>query len=136
MNEPFKALVARKDDEFSVNYENLTLDDLGDGNVTVQVEYSTLNFKDGLAMTNAAPVVQRYPLVLGIDFAGTVLESGHSRFSAGDKVILNGYEILNVKLKEAAPKNAAAMRKQGHFGFISHADPVAFRNIRIKELNK
>jgi acrylyl-CoA reductase (NADPH) len=105
MNDTFKALVARKEDEFSVDYENLTLDDLGDGNVTVQVEYSTLNFKDGLAMTNAAPVVQRYPLVLGIDFAGTVLESGHSRFSAGDKVILNGYgasEYLNGGYSERA----------------------------------
>lgn len=51
------------------------------------------------------------------------------------RVVLNGYEILNVRLKEAAPNNAAAMRTQGHFGFISHADPVAFRNIRIKELN-
>lgn len=51
------------------------------------------------------------------------------------RVILNGYEILNVKLKEAAPNNAAAMRLQGHFGFISHADPVAFRNIRIKTLD-
>ena len=105
MNDTFKALVARNDDEFSVDYENLTLDDLGDGNVTVQVEYSTLNFKDGLAMTNTAPVVQRYPLVLGIDFAGTVLESGHSRFSAGDKVILNGYgasEYLNGGYSERA----------------------------------
>ena len=50
------------------------------------------------------------------------------------RVVLNGYEILNVKLKEAAPNNAAAMRTQGHFGFISHNDPVAFRDVRIKEL--
>lgn len=51
------------------------------------------------------------------------------------RVILNGYEILNVKLKEAAPNNSAAMRTRGHFGFISHNDPVAFRNVRIKELD-
>ena len=50
------------------------------------------------------------------------------------RVTLNGYEILNVKLKEAAPNNAAALRTEGHFGFISHADPVAFRHVRIKEI--
>jgi acrylyl-CoA reductase (NADPH) len=98
MTDSFKALVARKEDEFSVDYEDLTLDDLGPGDVTVQVEYSTLNFKDGLAMTNAAPIVQTHPLVLGIDFAGTVLESSHADFKPGDKVVQNGYgasEYLN-----------------------------------------
>jgi len=50
------------------------------------------------------------------------------------RVVLNGYEILNARLKDVAPNNAAAMRTQGHFGFISHADPVAFRHVRIKEL--
>jgi acrylyl-CoA reductase (NADPH) len=91
MTDTFKALVARKDTEFSVAYEDLTLADLGEGDVTVQVEYSTINYKDGLAVTNAAPITQKHPLILGIDLAGTVLESTHGDFSAGDKVVLNGY---------------------------------------------
>lgn len=98
MTDTFKALVARSDTEQSVAYEDLTLADLGDGDVTVQVEYSTLNYKDGLAITNAAPIVQKHPLILGIDFAGTVQDSSHAGFSAGDKVVLNGYgasEYLN-----------------------------------------
>ena len=73
MTDTFKALVARNDNGHSVAYEDLTLADLGEGDVTVQVEYSTLNYKDGLAVSNAAPIVQKHPLILGIDFAGTVL---------------------------------------------------------------
>jgi len=98
MTDTFRALVARNDDGHTVAYEDLTQDALGEGDVTVAVEYSTLNYKDGLAVTNAFPIVQKYPLILGIDLAGTVLESGHEGFSAGDKVVLNGYgasEYLN-----------------------------------------
>lgn len=100
MSDSFRALVARNDDgQHQVAYEQLTLADLASsageekpaGEVTVAVEYSTLNYKDGLAMTGAAPIVQRYPLVLGIDYAGTVLESDHAGFGVGDRVVLNGY---------------------------------------------
>ena len=92
MSDSFRALVARKDGEQQrCAFETLGLDDLDDGDVTVAIEYSTLNFKDGLAMTGAAPIVQRHPLILGIDFAGTVMESSHDGFSAGDRVVLNGY---------------------------------------------
>jgi acrylyl-CoA reductase (NADPH) len=92
MSDTFRALVARKDgDEHRCTYEELTLDDLGDGDVTVAVEYSTLNYKDGLAISGAAPIVQQYPLVLGIDYAGTVIESSHADFAAGDRVVLNGF---------------------------------------------
>lgn len=92
MSDSFSALVARKkDDQHSCSYETLSMGDLDAGDVTVAIEYSTLNYKDGLAMSGAAPIVQRYPLILGIDFAGTVLESTHGGFSAGDRVVLNGY---------------------------------------------
>ncbi|WP_439106047.1 acrylyl-CoA reductase (NADPH) [Congregibacter sp.] len=91
MSASFNALVARKDDTLSSSYETLTLDDLDAGDVTVAVEYSTLNFKDGLAITGAAPIAQRHPLVLGIDYSGTVLESQHADFAAGDRVVMNGY---------------------------------------------
>jgi acrylyl-CoA reductase (NADPH) len=92
MNDSFQALVARKtDDAQHCAYETLSLDDLDEGDVTVAVEYSTLNYKDGLAMTGTLPIVQRHPLVLGIDYAGTVAESSHTGFTAGDRVVLNGY---------------------------------------------
>lgn len=91
MSESFQALVARKNDNFSCSYETLTLDDLDAGDVTVAVECSTLNFKDGLAITGAAPIAQRHPLVLGIDYSGSVIESQHSNFAVGDRVVMNGY---------------------------------------------
>lgn len=92
MTDSFPALVARKDDEGQHSrYETLSLKDLDDGDVTVAIEYSTLNYKDGLAITGAAPIVQKHPLVLGIDYAGTVLESSHNGFQRGERVVLNGY---------------------------------------------
>ncbi len=66
---------------------------LMEGDVTVKVDYSTINYKDGLAITNKSPVVRKWPMVPGIDFAGTVTESSHSRFTAGDKVVLNGWGV-------------------------------------------
>jgi acrylyl-CoA reductase (NADPH) len=64
---------------------------LMDGDVTVAVDYSTLNYKDGLAVTGKAPVVRRFPMIAGIDFAGTVESSSHPPWKPGDKVILNGW---------------------------------------------
>src|SRR5262249_21938304 len=64
---------------------------LMDGDVTVRVEWSTLNYKDGLAITGKAPVVRRFPMIPGIDFAGTVESSSHPEWKPGDKVILNGW---------------------------------------------
>lgn len=92
MSETFTALVARmQDDAQQCRIEEMTLEDLDEGDVTVAVEFSTLNFKDGLAMTGSAPIARRHPLVLGIDYAGTVIESSHGDFNAGDRVVLNGY---------------------------------------------
>jgi acrylyl-CoA reductase (NADPH) len=65
--------------------------DLMDGDVTVRIEYSTVNYKDGLAVTGKAPVVRRFPMIAGIDGAGTVESSTHAGFKPGDKVILNGW---------------------------------------------
>src|SRR5437667_10236616 len=66
---------------------------LMDGDVTVAVEWSTLNCKDGLAMTGKAPVVRRFPMIPGIDLAGTVETLTHPEWKAGDKVILNGWGL-------------------------------------------
>jgi acrylyl-CoA reductase (NADPH) len=66
---------------------------LGDGDVTVNVEWSTLNYKDGLAITGKSPVVRKFPLVPGIDFAGIVQASQNPKWKAGDKVLLNGWGV-------------------------------------------
>jgi acrylyl-CoA reductase (NADPH) len=66
---------------------------LPDGDVTVDVEYSTLNFKDGLAITGKSPVVRKFPMVPGIDLAGVVSDSSHADWSKGDRVVLNGWGV-------------------------------------------
>ncbi|HEX7857989.1 MAG TPA: MDR family oxidoreductase [Sphingobium sp.] len=66
---------------------------LPEGDVTIDVEYSTLNYKDGLAITNSSPIARIFPLVPGIDLAGTVRESSNAEFKAGDKVVLNGFGV-------------------------------------------
>jgi acrylyl-CoA reductase (NADPH) len=90
----FPAYLATKTPEGqSINKTELTVDELMDGDVTVKVEYSALNYKDGLAMTNSAPIIRHYPLIPGIDFAGTVVESTNDRFNSGDRVVLNGFGV-------------------------------------------
>ncbi len=76
--------------------KQLTDDDLMDGDVTIAVEYSTLNYKDGLALTGRSPVVRKFPLTPGIDFSGTVTESDHAKFKSGDRVVLNGFGVGEV----------------------------------------
>jgi acrylyl-CoA reductase (NADPH) len=78
--------------------------DLMEGDVTVRVEWSTLNYKDGLAVTGKAPVVRRFPMIAGIDFAGTVVQSSHALWKAGDKVICNGWGMGETHLGAYAEK--------------------------------
>jgi acrylyl-CoA reductase (NADPH) len=78
--------------------------DLMDGDVTVLVEWSTVNYKDGLAVTGKAPVVRRFPMIAGIDFAGTVAQSSHPAWNAGDKVICNGWGLGETHLGAYAEK--------------------------------
>jgi acrylyl-CoA reductase (NADPH) len=78
--------------------------DLMEGDVTVRVEWSTLNYKDGLAVTGKAPVVRRFPMIAGIDFAGTVEQSSHPRWKAGDRVICNGWGLGETHLGSYAEK--------------------------------
>jgi acrylyl-CoA reductase (NADPH) len=78
--------------------------DLMEGDVTVRVSHSTLNYKDGLALTGKAPVVRRFPMIPGIDFAGTVEASSHPDFKAGDKVVLNGWGTGETHLGAYAEK--------------------------------
>jgi acrylyl-CoA reductase (NADPH) len=78
--------------------------ELMEGDVTVRVEWSTLNYKDGLAVTGKAPVVRRFPMIAGIDFAGTVEASSHPQWKAGDKVICNGWGMGETHLGAYAEK--------------------------------
>jgi acrylyl-CoA reductase (NADPH) len=88
----FKAIVIEKADAGTkAALADFDEANLMDGDVTVAVEYSTLNYKDGLAVTGKAPVVRRFPMIAGIDFAGTVESSSHAAWKTGDKVILNGW---------------------------------------------
>jgi len=78
--------------------------ELMEGDVTVRVEWSTLNYKDGLAVTGKAPVVRRFPMIAGIDFAGSVEQSSHPQWKAGDRVICNGWGMGETHLGAYAEK--------------------------------
>lgn len=91
----FKALLLTKNTEGATLAEMALLDEaqLPEGEVLVDVAYSTVNYKDALAITGSAPVVRKFPMVLGIDFAGTVTQSRDARFKPGDAVLLNGWGV-------------------------------------------
>nr|MBL8411588.1 oxidoreductase [Dechloromonas sp.] len=90
----FKGILINKDDAgYRAAVQDIDKSLLPEGDVTVRVEWSTLNYKDGLAITGKSPVVRRFPMVPGIDFAGTVIESHHPSWKAGDKVVLNGWGV-------------------------------------------
>lgn len=90
----YRAIVLRKTDSgVSASVEELQDDGLPEGDVTVRISHSSLNYKDGLAITGRAPVVRHYPMVPGIDFVGTVETSAHPRWKPGDVVILNGWGV-------------------------------------------
>ena len=95
MSDTFKAILVTRDADKkqSVVLTELIDADLMEGDVTVSVEATTVNYKDGLAITGKAPVVRRFPLIPGIDFAGTVTQSANPEWQEGDKVVLNGWGV-------------------------------------------
>ena len=94
----FNALVVNKNDEgkTSAAVQHISLDDLPDGDVVVAVDYSTVNYKDGLCIGPGGGLVRNYPHVPGIDFAGTVETSNDPLYKAGDKVVLTGWRVGEV----------------------------------------
>ena len=89
-----QAILINKDDSgYSAQMSQIEEQRLPEGDVLIQVDYSTLNYKDSLAITGASPVVRNFPMVPGIDFAGTVEHSDHADFKAGDQVVLNGFGV-------------------------------------------
>lgn len=90
----FKALLLNQNEgQTQATIESLDESQLPDGNVTVAVDYSSLNYKDGLAITGAGKIIRNFPMVPGIDFCGTVLDSDDARYQAGDAVILTGWGV-------------------------------------------
>jgi acrylyl-CoA reductase (NADPH) len=101
----FKAIVVDKGEAGqTVRLTDFDEKDLMDGDVTVGVEYSTVNYKDGLAVTGKAPVVRRFPMIAGVDFSGTVESSSHAAWKPGDKVIANGWGLGETHLGAYAQK--------------------------------
>lgn len=92
MTDSFKALV-KPDASSAPEVRDMTLADLPEGDVVVRVSHSTINYKDGLALTGAAPILQSFPIVPGIDLAGTVESSDYAGIAVGDRVLVNGYGI-------------------------------------------
>jgi acrylyl-CoA reductase (NADPH) len=101
----FKAIVIEKSDGGQrVGLTDFDEANLMEGDVTVRVEWSTVNYKDGLAVTGKAPVVRRFPMIAGIDLAGTVESSSHPQWQPGDKVIVNGWGMGETHLGGYAEK--------------------------------
>ena len=97
MSDQFKAIVLNQEGEnFSREVKSLNRSFLKHGDVTVQVEYSDLNFKDGMILKNGGRLVKEYPHIPGIDFSGKVIESENSKFKSGDEVILTGFRVGEV----------------------------------------
>ena len=86
-------LLSKEADKFEARVAEVGENDLPEGDVTVKVEYSTVNFKDALALTDKSPIVRKWPMVAGIDFAGVVEASGHPSWKPGDRVVLNGWGV-------------------------------------------
>ena len=95
MAETFRAILISRDADKkqSVEIVEMSPDDLMEGDVDVAVEATTVNYKDGLAITGKSPVVRRWPMIPGVDLAGTVVRSDHPKWKPGDKVVLNGWGV-------------------------------------------
>ena len=94
MSDQFKALVLNQEgDNFTREVKSLDKSFLKHGDVTIKVDYSDLNFKDGMILKNGGRLVKEFPHIPGIDFSGTVLESENSKFKSGDQVILTGFRV-------------------------------------------
>ena len=92
----FKALILKKkeeDDKAIGTVEDINISDLPEGDVLVKINYSTLNYKDSLAITSSSPIVKSFPMIPGIDFCGEIEQTSNENFKVGDKVIMNGFGV-------------------------------------------
>jgi acrylyl-CoA reductase (NADPH) len=100
----FKAIRIVKEPAYAASYSEFDESELMDGDVTVRVSHSTVNYKDGLAITGKSPVVRRFPMIPGVDFAGVVEASQNPEFKPGDSVVLNGWGLGETHLGAYAQK--------------------------------
>ncbi|WP_194726720.1 acrylyl-CoA reductase (NADPH) [Noviherbaspirillum malthae] len=122
----FNAILLSKNDDGSTDAKLTQLDDAqlpADGDVTVRIDYSTINYKDGLAITGKSPVVRKWPMVPGIDGAGEVVASSHPEWKAGDAVVLNGWGVGEVHMGCLAQR----ARLKGDW-LIRRPDNISARN--------
>ena len=103
----YRTLLLRNQPEFSARVETLEDGDLPEGDVELRIDYSTLNYKDALALGNSGPIVRVWPMVAGIDAAGTVTASTHAGFQPGDAVVLNGWGLGETRWGGLAEKTRA-----------------------------
>ncbi|HFN1104081.1 TPA: MDR family oxidoreductase [Klebsiella variicola subsp. variicola] len=90
----FKSLlINKKEDRYTAQFSEIAESDLPEGDVTVNIDFSSINYKDALAITGRGPIVRQFPMVPGIDFAGTVSASSHPEYQVGDKVLLTGWGV-------------------------------------------
>lgn len=91
----FKALLLKQEDnkKATATVEDIEVAKLPEGDVLVKINYSTINYKDALAITSSSPIVKNFPMIPGIDFSGEVEETSNENFKIGDKVILNGFGV-------------------------------------------
>jgi acrylyl-CoA reductase (NADPH) len=119
----FQGILIDKDDSgYRATLQEINDDQLPEGDVTVRVAYSTLNFKDALAITGSSPVVRKFPMVPGIDLAGTVEVSGHPDYKVGDQVVLNGWGVGDWLIPlppEFTPAQAMAIGTAGYTAMLS-----------------
>ena len=86
-------LIDKQNDEYKVELAEIDESSLPEGDVGVDIQYSSLNYKDALAISGKSPVVRRFPMIPGIDFVGTVGDSDHPDYQVGDSVVLNGWGV-------------------------------------------
>jgi acrylyl-CoA reductase (NADPH) len=144
----FKAILIKKDEQgYRAELSDINDDQLPEGDVTVKVDYSTLNYKDGLAITGKGPVVRSFPMIPGIDFSGRVENSNNILFKTGDKVILNGWGVGETHWGGLAQRarvkgdwliplpskfNAQDARSSGTAGYTAMLCVMALENAGVK----
>ena len=97
----FKALLLKQEEnkKATATVEDIDVSNLPEGDVLVKINYSTINYKDSLAITSSSPIVKSFPMVPGIDFSGEIEETSNENFTIGDKVILNGFGVGSRKCR-------------------------------------
>ena len=132
----FKSLLINKTDgRYSAQLAEIAESELPQGDVEVNVDYSSINYKDALAITGRGPIVRRFPMVPGIDFTGTVSASSHPEYQAGDKVLLTGWGVGEKHwggLSEKARVNGKHVMAIGTAGFTAMLCVDALLNHGIK----